>query len=80
MIVVASNQVDDTDIDVRVWPRASATAERLWSDATLRDLDAAEERIEHQRCRMVQRGIRCVLMSVPVTKCVAAYRHCQACY
>jgi hexosaminidase len=51
-------QVDDTDIDTRIWPRACATAERLWSDATLRDVDAAEERIEHQRCRMARRGVR----------------------
>lgn len=50
-------QVDDCDIDQRIWPRASATAERLWSSATLRDTDAAEGRLEHMRCRMVRRGV-----------------------
>ncbi len=52
-------QVDDMNIDVRMWPRAGATAERLWSARNFTDvsLTAAEGRLEHQSCRMAQRGI-----------------------
>ena len=50
-------QVDQTNIEGRVWPRAAAVAERLWSDASLQDPDAALSRLLAQRCRMVRRGI-----------------------
>ncbi len=50
-------QVDDTDIDARMWPRACATAERLWSNQSLALNPTTEGRLEHQRCRMYQRGI-----------------------
>lgn len=40
----------------RVWPRAAAVAERLWSkDAT--DVDTAADRLADLRCRMLSRGI-----------------------
>jgi hypothetical protein len=50
-------QVDYTDFDIRVWPRAAAVAERLWSPKSYTDIDEAEPRLGAQRCRMVQRGI-----------------------
>jgi len=50
-------QVDSTNIFSRVWPRACATAERLWSALSVNDTNAAQARIERQRCNMVQRGI-----------------------
>jgi len=50
-------QVDFTDFEVRVWPRAGAIAERLWSPVTVVNINAAEPRLGHQRCRMVRRGI-----------------------
>jgi len=50
--------VDKYSIDSRVWPRASAVAERLWSPASLNNAIEASGRLGTHRCRMVNRGIR----------------------
>lgn len=50
-------QVDASNIQSRMWPRACGAAERMWSDANFRDTDTVFNRLEAQRCRMVQRGI-----------------------
>lgn len=49
--------VDATNIVSRVWPRASAVAERLWSDVNVTDEDNAARRLEEHYCRMQIRGI-----------------------
>ncbi|KAJ8396533.1 hypothetical protein AAFF_G00015990 [Aldrovandia affinis] len=49
--------VDATNLTPRLWPRASAVAERLWSDKGVTDIDDAYSRLTEHRCRMVQRGI-----------------------
>ncbi|XP_013774138.1 beta-hexosaminidase subunit alpha-like [Limulus polyphemus] len=49
--------VDGTNLLSRLWPRAAAVAERLWSDASVRDVDSANFRLDQQRCRMLRRGI-----------------------
>ncbi|CAG9764281.1 unnamed protein product [Ceutorhynchus assimilis] len=50
--------VNEYNIISRVWPRASATAEKLWSaKADGYDLDEPSRRIEEHACRLNRRGI-----------------------
>ncbi|XP_055454423.1 beta-hexosaminidase subunit beta [Psammomys obesus] len=49
--------VDATNLTPRLWPRASAVGERLWSPKTVTDLQNAYSRLAIHRCRMVSRGI-----------------------
>ncbi|KAH7955943.1 beta-hexosaminidase subunit beta [Rhipicephalus sanguineus] len=50
--------VDATNLIPRVWPRASAMAERLWSSELMTNTEDAAYRLDEQRCRMLNRGIR----------------------
>ncbi|KAG7154026.1 beta-hexosaminidase subunit beta-like [Homarus americanus] len=51
--------VDATNIMPRLWPRASAAAERLWSLplSEAPSVDNAAYRLDQHRCRMLRRGI-----------------------
>ncbi|XP_077976592.1 beta-hexosaminidase subunit beta-like isoform X4 [Styela clava] len=49
--------VDATNLTPRLWPRASAVAERLWSAQTVNNSAEASPRLHQHRCRMVSRGI-----------------------
>ncbi|XP_038589662.1 beta-hexosaminidase subunit beta isoform X1 [Micropterus salmoides] len=49
--------VDATNLTPRLWPRASAVAERLWSAKNVTDIGDAYNRLSMHRCRMVERGI-----------------------
>lgn len=49
--------VDATNMMSRLWPRALAPAERLWSNRAVNNSQAAAPRFEEHRCRMVERGI-----------------------
>ncbi|KAM8827630.1 beta-hexosaminidase subunit beta isoform 2-T2 [Spinachia spinachia] len=49
--------VDATNLTPRLWPRASAVAERLWSAEDVTDINDAFNRLSVHRCRMVERGI-----------------------
>ncbi|KAF2899729.1 hypothetical protein ILUMI_06455 [Ignelater luminosus] len=52
-----TEQVDDTSVDSRIWPRAAALAERLWAEPTT-NWRAAEPRMLIHRQRLVNRGIQ----------------------
>ncbi|KAK2834449.1 hypothetical protein Q7C36_015150 [Tachysurus vachellii] len=51
--------VDATNLSQRLWPRASAAAERLWSnEEQTSSVDKAIPRLQDFRCKMIRRGIQ----------------------
>uniref|UniRef100_A0A182NNT6 beta-N-acetylhexosaminidase n=1 Tax=Anopheles dirus TaxID=7168 RepID=A0A182NNT6_9DIPT len=52
-----SEVVNGHNILPRIFPRVSATAEKLWSPASVNSADEAAPRLEEQTCRMNHRGI-----------------------
>lgn len=49
--------VDDSNVVQRIFPRVSASAEKLWSPFYVNDYEEAKSRMEEHYCRMQQRGI-----------------------
>ncbi|KAM9230169.1 LOW QUALITY PROTEIN: beta-hexosaminidase subunit beta-like [Dugong dugon] len=49
--------VDATNLTPRLWPRASAVGERLWSHKGVRNLEDACHRLIRHGCRMVRGGL-----------------------
>jgi len=52
-----SEEIDMANVDQRIWPRASAVAERLWSNPN-QNWIAADDRMQWHRARLVARGIK----------------------
>ncbi|KAJ8944945.1 hypothetical protein NQ318_013093 [Aromia moschata] len=52
-----SEVVNEYNVISRVWPRASAAAEKLWSSENVTDVTDAAKRLEEHTCRMNARGI-----------------------
>lgn len=52
-----SETVDDSNILQRIFPRVCASAEKLWSEYTVTDIEDAKKRIEEQYCRLRSRNI-----------------------
>jgi len=50
--------VNSINLIPRLWPRASAVAERLWSSAEVTDVNKAAPRLQEHECRMLKRGYR----------------------
>ncbi|XP_009248266.1 beta-hexosaminidase subunit alpha isoform X3 [Pongo abelii] len=48
--------VDNTNLVPRLWPRAGAVAERLWSNKLTSDLTFAYERLSHFRCELLRKS------------------------
>ncbi|XP_021739254.1 beta-hexosaminidase 2-like [Chenopodium quinoa] len=61
-VALWSEQADPTVLDSRLWPRASALAEALWSgnrdDTGKKRYAEATDRLNEWRYRMVRRGVR----------------------
>ncbi|CAG9813344.1 unnamed protein product [Phaedon cochleariae] len=49
--------VNEFNVISRVWPRASAAAEKLWSAENVTDIKEATLRLEEHVCRMNRRGV-----------------------
>lgn len=52
-----SEYVDEHSIEVKIFPRLNAVAERLWTNPPT-DLKTAESRFNRQRERIIARGIQ----------------------
>ena len=48
--------VNRFNLITRLWPRASAVAERLWSSRKTIIIKDAEVRLQEHECRMAKRG------------------------
>lgn len=60
-----SETVDDANILQRIFPRACAAAEKLWSNMNVTNIDDAMERLEEHYCRLRLRNIQAQVPNGP---------------
>lgn len=51
-------EIDESNLQMKAWPRGAAFAERMWSAAEVRDENEAAPRLARQFCRMRARGTK----------------------
>jgi hexosaminidase len=67
-----SEYIDETNIEVNIYPRASAVAERLWSPKSVTNQTDAQNRLVIQKCRLVNRGFKSTPV-MPADYCSKTY-------
>jgi hexosaminidase len=71
--------VDASNFITRVWPRASAVAERLWTGDVSGEVEnTVDKRIHRFRCHMVQQGFAAGPTGPGVCPHEVPYRHCSS--
>lgn len=68
-----TEQVDSVLVDVKIWPRAAALAERLWAEPDSTWFHAEQRMLKHRE-RLVKRGI--AAESLQPEWCMQNQGHC----
>lgn len=72
-------RVDENNFMSRVWPRASATAEKLWTGTNENATATSTERLDRFRCLMLQRGISASPIQPGSCERHGFFNRCQHC-
>ncbi len=70
--------VDPLTIDSRIWPRTAAIAERLWSDASVKDIENMRKRLTHVSNRLEELGITHIRNKGAILRNISNYQDTKA--